>query len=212
MLPTSHLVAFLVTAFVVIAIPGPSVLFTVGRALTLGRRGALVTVAGNSIGVYLQVVLVAFGLGAIVEKSVAAYTVVRFAGAAYLIYLGVQAIRHRREHAAAVDIPRAPISSWRVLREGVIVGVTNPKMIIFLTAAMPQFVEPAAGNVTAQIMTLGVVMVLIALLTDSVWAFAAGTARAWFARSPRRIQAMSGTGGAAMIGLGASFVLLGHKD
>lgn len=212
MLPTSHLVAFVVTAFVVIAIPGPSVLFTVGRALTLGRRGALVTVVGNSIGVYLQVVLVAFGLGAIVERSVAAYTVVKLAGAAYLIYLGVQAIRHRREHAASVEVAVTTRSAWRVLREGVLVGVTNPKMIIFLTAAMPQFIEPAAGRVPAQILTLGLIMVMIALLTDSIWAFVAGTARTWFARSPRRIQAMSGAGGAAMIGLGASFVLVGRKD
>lgn len=212
MLPTSHLVAFVVTAFVVIAIPGPSVLFTVGRALTLGRRGALLTVVGNSIGVYLQVILVAFGLGAVVERSVAAYTVVKLAGAAYLIYLGVQAIRHRREHAASVEVTVASRSAWRVLREGVIVGATNPKMIIFLTAAMPQFIEPAAGRVPAQILTLGLIMVMIALLTDSIWALVAGTARAWFARSPRRIQAMSGAGGAAMIGLGASFVLVGHKD
>jgi len=212
MLPTSHLLAFLVTAFVVIAIPGPSVLFTVGRALTLGRRGALLTVAGNSIGVYLQVVLVAIGLGAIVERSVAAYTVVKFAGAAYLVFLGIQAIRHRREQAASVDLTPRTMSSWRILREGLVVGVTNPKMIIFLTAAMPQFIEPAAGHVPAQIMTLGLIMVVIALLTDSVWAVVAGTARAWFARSPKRIAMMSGTGGAAMIGLGASFVLLGHKE
>jgi threonine/homoserine/homoserine lactone efflux protein len=212
MLPTSHLVAFIVTAFVVIAIPGPSVLFTVGRALTIGRRGALLTVVGNSIGVYLQAILVAIGLGAIVERSVAAYTVLKLAGAAYLIYLGVQAIRHRRRAAAAIDVVVSPQSSWRVLREGVIVGVTNPKMIIFLTAAMPQFIEPAKGHVPAQILTLGLIMVMIALLTDSIWAFVAGTARTWFARSPRRIQVMSGTGGAAMIGLGASFVLLGHKD
>ena len=110
MLPTSHLVAFLVTAFVVIVIPGPSVLFTVGRALTLGRTGALLTVVGNSIGVYVQVILVAFGLGAIVEKSVAAYTVVKFAGAAYLIYLGVQAIRHRRRGAVVdLDAPAEPV-------------------------------------------------------------------------------------------------------
>ena len=212
MLPTSHLVAFLVTAFVVVAIPGPSVLFTVGRALTLGRRGALLTVVGNSIGVYVQVLLVAVGLGAIVERSVAAYTIVKFAGAAYLVYLGVQAIRHRRSAAAAVDQAPPTMSSWRILREGVIVGVTNPKMIIFLTAAMPQFIEPTAGHVPAQILTLGLIMVVIALLTDSVWAFVAGTARTWFARSPKRIQVMSGTGGAAMIGLGASFVLLGHKE
>lgn len=212
MLPTSHLLAFLVTALVVIVIPGPSVLFTVGRALTLGRRGALLTVVGNSIGVYLQVVLVAFGLGAIVERSVTVYTSIRLAGAAYLIYLGIQAIRHRRRGAVEVLAAREPVADRRVLREGIVVGATNPKMIIFLTAAMPQFIERDAGQVPAQILLLGLLMFLIALVTDSVWALVAGTARNWFARSPRRIHTMSGAGGIAMIGLGASFVVIGNHD
>jgi threonine/homoserine/homoserine lactone efflux protein len=199
-----------VTAFVVIVIPGPSVLFTVGRALTLGRRGALLTVVGNSIGVYVQVVFVAFGLGAIVERSAAVYTVIKLAGAAYLVYLGVQAIRHRRRGTMDLATPREPVADLKVLREGVVVGVTNPKMIIFLTAAMPQFIDRGAGHVPVQILLLGLLMFAIAMVTDSVWAVIAGTARGWFARSPGRVHAMSGAGGVAMIGLGASFVVAGN--
>jgi threonine/homoserine/homoserine lactone efflux protein len=211
-LGSTHLLAFVVTAFVLVVIPGPSVLFTVGRALTLGRRGALLTVVGNSAGVLVQVVLVAVGLGALVQRSATAFTLLKLAGAAYLVYLGVRAIRHRHEASTALVRPEPERSAARIIREGFVVGVTNPKMIVFLTAAMPQFVDPSAGHVPVQIVLLGLILVGIALLTDSVWALAAGTARAWFASSPRRIRTMSGTGGAAMIGLGASFVLLGHRD
>ncbi len=93
----SHVLAFALLSVVVVAVPGPSVLFTIGRALTVGRREALMTVAGNAIGVYLQVVAVAVGVGVVVERSAAVFTVIKLVGAAYLVYLGVQAIRHRRK-------------------------------------------------------------------------------------------------------------------
>jgi threonine/homoserine/homoserine lactone efflux protein len=210
MLPTGHLVAFFVTIVVVIAIPGPSVLFTVGRALTVGRRGALLTVVGNGFGIYAQAVLVAVGLGAIVERSATAYTAIKVAGALYLVYLGLHAIVTRRQAAARIWVGTAPKSTVRVLLEGFVVGVTNPKMIIFLTAAMPQFVDREAGNVAGQILVLSLVLVAVGCVLDATWALAAGTARNWFARSPRRVETMSATGGTAMIGLGASFLLLGH--
>jgi len=195
----------------VVLIPGPSVLFTVGRALSLGRRGALLTVAGNSLGVYVQVVFVALGLGALVARSATAYTAVKVAGAVYLMWLGVQAIRHRRSWAESRSDAVAPRGGWRVLRQGLVVGTTNPKMIVFLTAVLPQFTD-GDSPVAPQILTLGGIVVAIALTCDSMWALAAGTARAWFARSPRRIRAMSGAGGAAMIGLGATFLVAGGHE
>jgi threonine/homoserine/homoserine lactone efflux protein len=210
--PTGHLVAFFVTAFVLIVVPGPSVLFTVGRALTVGRRGAMLTVVGNSVGLFGQVVLVAIGLGAVVERSAVAYTLLKFAGALYLIYLGVHAIVHRKAASRAFLTGGMPKSTGRALREGVVVGITNPKMIIFLTAAMPQFIDRDGGHLPVQVLLLGVVLVTMGFLLDSTWALAAGTARDWFARSPRRIEGMSSAGGAAMIGLGASFVLTGTHD
>src|SRR4051812_12526340 len=105
MLPTEHLLAFVITAFVVIAIPGPSVLFVVSRALVLGRSGALATVLGNSLGEYVQVMAVAFGVGAVVERSLVLFTVIKIAGAAYLVFLGVQAIRHRRRLTGVLGAP-----------------------------------------------------------------------------------------------------------
>lgn len=210
--PTSHLLAFAVMAFVLIVVPGPSVLFTVGRALAVGRRGALLTVVGNTGGLYVQVIAVALGVGAIVEASVEIYILLKLAGAAYLIYLGVQAIRHRRVLTTNPATATIPTRNRKVLREGFVVGVTNPKMIIFLAAALPQFVDRGAGQLPPQMLLLGLLVAVIALASDSLWALGAGTARSWFADSPRRIEVLGTTGGLAMIGIGASFAATGPKD
>jgi threonine/homoserine/homoserine lactone efflux protein len=204
---TSQVLAFAVLSLVMIVIPGPSVLFTIGRALTVGRREALLSVAGNALGAYLQVVAVACGVGVVVERSAAVFTVVKLAGAAYLVYLGVRAIRHRRKVTDALAESVSRIGPARALRDGVIVGVTNPKTIVFMVVALPQFTDG-----TAQMLLLGALFPLIAVLCDSVWAFAAATARTWFARSPRRLAAVGGTGGLMMIGLGASLALTNRKD
>ena len=212
MLPTSHLLAFIVTSCVVIAIPGPSVLFTVSRALTIGRRGALLTVVGNAAGAYVQIVAVAFGIGAVVERSILAYTLIKLIGAGYLIYLGAQAIRHRRALNEAIVGRLVPARSRRIIADGFLVGVANPKTIVFFVAALPQFVDRDAGHLAVQLLILGSVFPLIALVSDSAWAVAAGTARTWFARSPRRMAAVGGTGGLAMIGIGATFAISGRHD
>ena len=144
---TSQTLAFALTATVLIAIPGPSVLFTVGRALTVGRRGALLTVVGNASGVFVQVLAVSVGLAALIETSAHVYTAIKLLGAGYLVILGVKAIRHR--HALVGDLRDQPfLSTGRVLREGFVVGVTNPKMIVFLAAALPQFINRDAGHLT----------------------------------------------------------------
>jgi len=209
----SQFLAFTLLSTVLIAVPGPSVLFTIGRALSVGRREALLTVVGNAIGIYLQAIAVAVGVGVIVERSIVVFTVIKFAGAAYLVYLGVQAIRHRRKvtEALAAGIPTV-LPSRRVLRDGVVVGVTNPKNIVFFVVALPQFTDPAAGHVPLQMLLLGAVFLVIALMLDSVWALLASTARTWFARSPRRLELVGGTGGLMMIGLGASIAVTGRKD
>ncbi|MFO7190890.1 MULTISPECIES: LysE family translocator [Thermocrispum] len=209
MVSWEQVVAFSALAFVLVATPGPSVMFVVSRALTTGRRQALMTVAGNAAGVYLQVVGVAFGLGALVERSVVAFTVLKVAGAAYLVYLGVQAIRNRRALVAAAAEPPAltPRRALAALRDGVVFGFCNPKSIVFFAAVMPQFVDHTAGNVTQQVLLLGLAVPAIALVLDSTWALAAGTARQWLARSPRRLATVSGSGGAVMIGLGTGLLM-----
>jgi len=211
MVPWPQLLAWALTSAVIILIPGPSVLFIIGRALALGRRGALLSVLGNTLGALTIVIAVALGVGAVIAQSVVLFTIVKVGGALYLVWLGIQAIRHRRRAAAAVTDGIAPYGRRRLLIEGFVVGVTNPKLVAFLIAVLPQFVVPAAGNVQLQLLVLGLVSTAIGWVLDSVWALAAGSARDWFARSPRRVERMSAAGGGFMIVLGGSMAISGAK-
>jgi threonine/homoserine/homoserine lactone efflux protein len=212
MLPTDHLLAFLLIATVLIVVPGPSVLFVVTRSLTLGRRAGLATAAGNAAGVYVQVVLVAFGVGAIVQESIAVFTAIKLAGALYLVLLGVQAFRHRRSLTGALYAPVEPKLLRRMLADAFVVGAANPKVIVFFVAVLPQFVDRSAGAIPLQLLTLGAIFCAIAMICDGVWALAAGAARDWLVRSPRRLAAIGGTGGIVMIGLGAGLAVSGRRD
>ena len=211
MVPVENLWAFVIASIVLIVIPGPSVLFVIGRSLALGRLGGLLSVVGNAIGMVPLVAAVALGVGALVAQSVVVFTVIKFVGAAYLVYLGVQAIRHRADAADAVNGQAPPRSHWRQLGEGFVVGVTNPKTIAFFVAVLPQFVSFSAGSIPMQLFELGVVFIVLALICDSVWALAASAARNWFARSPKRAAHLAATGGVMMIGLGGVLALTGNK-
>ena len=211
MVPVENLLAFTLAAVVLIVIPGPSVLFTIGRALALGRVGGLLSVLGNALGLLPVIGLVALGVGGIVAQSVVLFTIVKVAGAAYLVFLGVQAIRHRRRAAAEAAGSTPPRSAWRQLGEGFIVGITNPKTIAFFVAVLPQFVDLDAGMVPLQMIELGLVFFVIALISDGIWALVAASARTWFGRSPRRIETLSATGGGLMIGLGGILLFTGNK-
>lgn len=208
---TGHIEAFALTAAVIILVPGPSVMFVVARALTYGRRAALLTVLGNTAGEYLQVAAVAFGIGAAAERSVDVLTALKFFGAAYLIYLGAKTI-HERRRLLTIFQPGDTPSQRRFLIQGFLVGATNPKTIVFLVAILPLFVSHGTGNLTTQILVLGLVFSAIALICDNAWGFFAGTARAWFARSPKRLELIGGVGGLAIIAIGARLALNGTKD
>ena len=204
--------AFALLSFALIVIPGPNVLFVISRSLQLGRTAGVATALGGQVGVYAQVAAVAFGIGALVERSVAVFTVIKLAGAGYLVYLGVQAVWHRRSLAEALGVAAAKKSGLRILRDGFLVGITNPKAIVFFAAVLPQFVDRGAGQVPLQMLLLGAVFISIAVVSDGTWALVAGTARAWLARSPRRLELIGGTGGLMMIGIGASLAITGRKD
>ncbi len=178
----------------------------------LGARAGLATVIGNASGGFLQVLAVAFGLGPLVQRSVLVFTIVKLVGAAYLMYLGVQAIRHRRSLADALGAPVEAKTRRRILRDAFVVGVANPKTIIVFTAVLPQFVDRSTGNVPLQLLFLGVVFYAIALISDSIWALVPGGARSWLARSPRRLEVIGGTSGLVMIGIGARLAFTGQKD
>ena len=214
MVPASHVLAFAALVSVLIAVPGPSVLFTISRALTVGRRAALLTVVGNELGLCVQVAAVAFGLGAVVERSAQVITVIKLVGAVYLVFLGVQAIRHRRSMAEALAAKVVPVRPWRAIRDGFVVGAANPKTIVFFVVVLPEFTSAAPGHlpVPVQLLILGALFPAIALVLDSGWAAVAGTARQWLVASPRRLALIGGTGGLVMIGLGVSIAATGRRD
>ncbi|MFC9970059.1 LysE family translocator [Spirillospora sp. NPDC127200] len=210
MISIGQLLAFSAMAVAIILVPGPTILFVVGRALAQGRRAALTSVVGNTLGALALSMAVALGVGSVVARSALVFTAVKLVGAAYLIYLGVQAFRHRRslQEALGTSVERR----GRALRQGFVVGVTNPKTTVFFAAVLPQFVVPEQGRVPVQMMVFGLVFCVIALLCDSAWGLVAGTARDWFARSPRRLSAVGGTGGLMMIVLGVTVAATGRKD
>ena len=185
-------------------------LFVLARSLSLGRRGGLLSVLGNALGLLPHVALVSLGVGVIVAESAVVFTIVKLVGAAYLVYLGVQAIRHRRD-PIDTEAAATPKTNWRLVREGFLVGATNPKTTVFFVAVMPQFIDYSAGSIPLQLFTLGMIFFTLALAMDGTWALIAGTARRWFARSPRRISGMRATGGVVMIGLGGALALTGTK-
>jgi threonine/homoserine/homoserine lactone efflux protein len=214
--PADRLLTFALASVVLVVVPGPTVVFVVSRAIAHGRRAALRSVAGNSAGVGVLVILVAFGLGSLVERSVAVYTAIKLLGAAYLVYLGVRTWRERG--GLSVALRGAQTGSGdaevgaHVFRQGVMVGLTNPKAMVFFAAVLPQFVDRDAGHVPTQMLLLGLAFVLLAMVLDSVWGLAAGTARDWLARSPRRLAALGGTGGLMMIGLGMGLAVTGRRE
>lgn len=212
MVSTDRLLAFAAMSFLLIVIPGPSVLFVIGRALAQGRRAALTTVVGNTLGAYVLIVAVALGIGTFVERSVLVFTVLRLAGAVYLVYLGVRAWRERGSLRAPFAGGEAGHGGLRTFWEGFAVGVSNPKTMVFFAAVLPQFTDPGQGHVPAQMLVLGLVFTAIAATSDCAWGLVAATARDWFARSPQRLSLVGGVGGLAMIGLGVTVAATGRRE
>ncbi|MBV9048843.1 MAG: LysE family translocator [Solirubrobacterales bacterium] len=208
---SGRLLGFIATSFIVIVIPGPSVLFVVGRALASGRRVAVFSVLGNAAGEYVQVIAIAFGIGALVEQSVATFTALKLLGGCYLIYLGFRAFRQRKSLAQVHSLPGQPGSGVVSFAQGFTVGATNPKTVVFLAAVLPQFVSRHDANVPTQILVLGLLFAAIAVTSDTLWALAAGALRSWFARSPRRLELVGAAGGLGMAAVGFGFLVSGRK-
>jgi threonine/homoserine/homoserine lactone efflux protein len=173
----------------------------------------VLSVLGNALGEYAQVVAIGFGIGALVEQSVAAFTVLKLVGGGYLVYRGAQTFAQRRSLTAALRAAAPATRSDRTsFIQGLAVGATNPKTIVFLAAILPQFVDGTAGHVTSQILVLGLIFATIAAASDTVWVLAAGAFRAWFARSPRRLELVGGLGGLSIAAVGAAVLMSGRKD
>jgi threonine/homoserine/homoserine lactone efflux protein len=212
MVTMHQVVAFGLVALVLIAIPGPSVVFTIGRALTYGRAVALLTVLGNSCGLLAALVLVSFGLGDLVATSDTAFEVVKVGGALFLIYLGVQALRHRRGIDVGDGAAAPEMRGVRALRQGFVVGFTNPKAYVIFAAVLPPFIDRDRGSATTQMLALGLVAFVIGLFSDSLWALLASQLRRWFNASPTRGRTLGTVGGVSMIGLGLAVAVGGRPS
>ncbi len=213
MITLDQTLTFGLAALILIAIPGPSVVFVIGRALAYGRGVALASVVGNSLGLLTIVVLVALGLGVIVQESIAVFQVLKIVGAAYLVWLGIDAVRRRRDFltdGSDQDLPGAAMTWRRAVRQGYVVGVTNPKAYMILAAVLPQFVDRGAGHLQLQMLLLGLLAFTIGMVSDSLWALIASQLRSWFTRSPKRGEAVGAVGGFSMIGLGVGLAVTGE--
>jgi threonine/homoserine/homoserine lactone efflux protein len=204
----SRLPEYIVAAMVIILAPGPSVLFVIARAIAWGRKTAVFTVAGNVTGAFALSTLVAIGLGPILQRSDLAYAAIQWGGGLYLMYLGIDAIRHRKVHAEDMR-NQGEISPGmlRSMRDGFWVGALNPKGLVFYAAVLPQFVDREKGNVALQLIFLGAVFSILAFVSDGTWGLLAGTARQWLATDAKRLEKLRATGGIVMIILGVSVLI-----
>lgn len=195
----SNLAGFLVLAIVIIVVPGPSVLFAIGRALVLGTRLAVLSVLGNAVGVGLQIVVVSLGLGVIIQQSPPVFFAIKIIGAAMIGYLGIKAFLDRGRLELADE---ESSSSSTVVKQSIIVGITNAKTFVFFVAALPSFVSPADGNPIVQMLILGAIFSVIGIASDMVYAVSAGKARDWLSTSKKRLETFRGAGGIALFLLG----------
>ena len=207
----ARLVAFAAAAAVLAAAPGPSVVFVVSRSLVKGRRAGLGAAVGDNCGKLLQLLAVAAGAGLVLEQSVVVFEAVKLVGAAYLVYLGAQSIRHRRQLGAVLGSPPTHVRDGWDVWEGVVVGASNPKGALIMTALLPQFVDPAAGAVGLQVLALGGIFLALTLAADCAWAVGASAARAPLSRSARRLSAVGAASGTALIGLGVAVAVSGRS-
>lgn len=194
---------YVVATTLIIWAPGPSVLFTIARAIAWGRTVAIATVLGNALGIFIISIAVAVGLGPVLQRFHLAFIGVQWLGAFYLIYLGIDALRHVKEHAEAMtDLSGGKPSVRRTIFQGFMVGLLNPKTLVFFAAILPQFVDRPRGHLVSQLLLLGAIFCLIAFISDSTWGVIAATMRDWLSSIPRRLERLRFGGGMVMIGLG----------
>jgi threonine/homoserine/homoserine lactone efflux protein len=214
MLDAPTFALFVAASLALTIVPGPAVLYIVARSVEGGRPAGLVSVLGIGVGGLVHVLFAAVGLSAILVSSATVFSVVKWLGAAYLVYLGLQRILARDEESTAVTVEREPLS--RVFSQGVVVNVLNPKTALFFLAFLPQFVDPSRGVVPAQIALLGITFVVLALCTDGLYALLSGSAADWLRRRNEDSRFRRGqryVSGGVYIALGAATAVSGSgKD
>jgi len=202
---TSTITVFAVATLALLIVPGPSVIYVVTRSMDGGRTAGLVSVLGIHTGTLIHVGAAAFGLSALLMTSALAFNTVKYAGAAYLIYLGI-----RRLASSEPSIGRAEVESASLLRvfgQGILVNALNPKTALFFFAFIPQFVDPSNGTVALQILLLGALFIFLGLLSDGTYAMAAATFGGWLRSSSFYRRAERFVTGGVLVGLGLTAAL-----
>jgi threonine/homoserine/homoserine lactone efflux protein len=212
MLPThSQLLFFVTTAAILLAIPGPAVLYIVGRSVGQGRNAGLVSALGIGVGTLIHTAAAAVGLSALLVSSATAFSVVKYLGAAYLVYLGVQRLRSKESLAAASDTAAPRVTLARVFSQGIVVNVLNPKTALFFFAFLPQFIDPARGHVATQILSLGILFASMGTASDCLWALFSGSVAGWLRNNQRWMRNERYVSGGILISLGLATAFVGSS-
>lgn len=204
----SMLGLFVAAAVVLLITPGPAVLYIVTRSVEQGRLAGLVSALGIHVGTLVHVAAAAFGVSALLLSSALAFDIVKYLGAIYLVYIGVRKLMGWDQPSGGREV--APRSLRRLFGQGVVVNILNPKTALFFLAFLPQFVDVSKGAVGFQILVLGMIFVVLGVLSDGLYAIAAGTAGGWLKRDGRVLRAERYVGGTVFVGLGVTAALAGN--
>ena len=208
---TANLALFVSAALVLLVIPGPAVLFIIAQSVEQGRKAGLVSDLGIHTATLVHVVAAALGLSALLASSALAFSIVKYAGAAYLIWLGLKKICTRPAPIGATDLPPRQRRYARLFRDGFIVNLLNPKTALFFLAFLPQFVDVSRGHVAMQIVFLGLLFTVLGLASDACYALAASAAGRWLRQSRGYLSFERYVGGALLIGLGITAAFAGNN-
>lgn len=209
MLDSTRLALFLVTAFVILITPGPAVLYIIARSVDQGRMAGIVSTLGVGLGTTFHVVAAALGMSALLAASATAFSVLKYLGAAYLVYLGIRKLMER--DSSGLRLAREAESLDRIFWQGVVVNVLNPKTALFFLAFLPQFVDVSRGHVTLQMLVLGVLFVVMGMLSDGTWAIVAGGAARWLRNHLGFLRLQRYFSGSVFIGLGVAMAVSGDN-
>ncbi|MFZ7125776.1 MAG: LysE family translocator [Desulfobacterales bacterium] len=201
----THLLLFVLASGVLLLTPGPAVLYIVARSFDQGRRAGMVSVCAIEVGNFMHVIAATLGLSALLPSSALAFTIVKYLGAAYLAYLGLHKLLSKTADQNAGNRPPQALS--RIFSQGVAVATLNPKTALFFVAFLPQFIDPTGGEVARQMFLLGSLFILMAIVSDSMYALLAGTVRKWLKGSGRHVRASRWIVGGTYIGLGVMAAL-----
>ena len=203
------LILFVAASLALIVVPGPDMIYVATRGIARGRRAGLISTAGVCSGVCVHTVLAAVGLSAILANSAAAFSVVKYAGAAYLIYLGIRSFLDKESFAVPDAAPEhnPPTKAWTLFRQGAISDLLNPKIALFFLAFLPQFAGPASENVGLRLLALGLTFTLLTFLIFGAVAFFSGSLGSWLRSSPRFAAALRWLTSSVLVGLGLLLAL-----